>query len=407
MFFSSHFIVSSNLIQISRVKLWFRFNSSVSSLKVTWRKDVKLDQAIQNDKKWRLCAKVVKEVLNEPGQTIPLHYLDKRRERMCLNIRIQTFLDSYPGLFDTYLNRIRPKSEPVPFLRPSEKLLHFLEEEKRINLENEPLIVEKLCKLLLMSKNKVISADKLVHVKREFGFPNDFMVNLVPKYPNYIRLVGSPGEGKSFLELVSWEPEFAKSVIEKRADEESRSIGIKVRPSFDVKLPQGFFLKKEMREWTRDWMELPYISPYEDISSLEQSSPEMEKRMVGVFHELLSMSLYKRVPVPILGKFSVDFRFSNAFSSVFTRHSGIFYLSLKGGIETAMLREAYNGDELVDKDDPFLRIKDKFVELLAVGQRERDERLKLEKEIVREDIESMAMMNKSEFHRGDVKDLDE
>lgn len=405
MFFRSRFTVSSSLIQISRIKFWFRFRSSVSSLKVTWRKDINLDQAIQNDKKWRICARVVKEVLNEPGQVIPITYLEKRRERMRLNIRVQTFLDTYPGLFDTYLDRIRPKSSPVPFLRPSEKLLHFLEEEKRINLKNEPLIVEKICKLLLMSKNKVISADKLVHVKREFGFPNDFMVNLVPKYPHYFRLVGSPGEGKSFLELLSWEPKFAKSVIEKQAEQESSSTGIKVRPSFNVKLRQGFFLKKEMREWTRDWMELPYISPYEDISSLEQSSPEMEKRMVGVFHELLSMSIYKRVPVPILGKFSDDFRLSNAFSSVFTRHSGIFYLSLKGGIETAVLREAYNGDELVYKDDPFLQINNKFVELLAELQKERDERLLLEKE----DIESMNKIGipygKKVIHN-DVKDLD-
>ena len=65
---------------------------------------------------------------------------------------------------------------------------------------------------------------------------------------------------------------------------------------------------------------------------------------VGVFHELLSLSLHKRIPVPILGKFCDEYRFSNAFSTTFTRHSGIFYLSLKGGIETAVLRgKPYGG----------------------------------------------------------------
>lgn len=308
-------------------------------------------------------------------------------------IKVKTFLDKNPGLFDTYLDRIKPKTEPVRFLRASERLRQFLEEEKRINLENEPLIVEKLCKLLMMSKDKVLSADKLVQVKREFGFPNDFMVNLLPKYPEYLRLVGSPGEGKSFLELVSWNPEFSESVIEKRAKEESRLTGIRIRPSFNVKLPAGFFLRKEMREWTRDWMELPYISPYEDASNFDQSSREMEKRTVGVFHELLSLSLFKRVPVPILGKFKEEYRFSNAFSSVFTRHSGIFYMSLKGGIETAMLREAYKDDELIDRD-PLLEIKDKFVELLAEGHRERADQLKLQKEMIRKDMEMMATRNK-------------
>ncbi|KAK8587746.1 hypothetical protein V6N13_086721 [Hibiscus sabdariffa] len=364
----------------------------ISSLKVVWRKDRKLDRAIENDKRYKLCARVVREVLNEPGQAIPLCYLAKRRERLRLSVTVKTFINNNPGLFDTYYDRIRPKSDLVSFLRPSNRLRNFLEEEKRIYDENEELVVSKLCKLLMMSRYKVISVDKLVHVKREFGLPNDFLVNLVPKYSNYFRLTGSPGEGQSFLELVEWNPEFAKSVIELRAEEESRLTGIRVRPNFSYKLPPGFSLRKEMREWVRDWLELDYISPYEDASHLDQASREMEKRMVGVLHELLSLSLLKRVPVPILGKFTNDYRFSNAFSSAFTRHSGIFYVSIKGGIETAVLRESYEGDKLIDKD-PLHEIKDKFVELLEEGWRERAEMSRLRTEQIKKDMEIMATRN--------------
>lgn len=387
-----------SIFQISNPKtppIYFllQFTASISSLKVIWRKDQKLDQAIENDKKWRLCARVVREVLNEPGQVIPLRYLEKRRERLRLPVKVEAFLTQNPGLFDTYMDRIRPKSDLVPFLRASDRLNRFLEEEKMIFRENEPLIVAKLCKLLMMAKDRVVSADKFVEVKREFGFPNDFLVTLVSKYPEYFRLHGTPGEGKSFLELVSWNKEFAKSVIEKRAEEESRLMGINVRPAFVWKLPPGFFIKKEMREWVRDWMELPYFSPYEDVSHLDPASREMEKRMVGVFHELLSLSIYKRVPLPILGKFCEDYRYSNAFSNVFTRHSGIFYMSLKGGIQTAMLREAYKGDELVDRD-PLIEIKNKFVELLDEGWQQRTEQLRIRREMIHKDIELMAARNK-------------
>lgn len=366
--------------------------ASISSLKVEWRKDLRLDDAIENDKQWRLCAKVVKEVLNEPGQVIPLRYLEKRRERLRLPIKIKTFLDRNPGLFDVYLDRIKPKTQPVPFVRPSDRLERFLEEEKQIKAENEHFLVSKLCKLLMMSKDKVISTDKLLNVKRDFGFPDDLLCNLVPKHEEYFRLVGSPGEGKSFLQLHSWEPEFAKSVIEMRAEEESQLTGIRVRPNFNYRLPPGFFLKKEMREWVRDWMEMPYISPYEDASSLNQASPEMEKRNAGVFHELLSLSVLKRMAVPSLGKFCEEYRFSNAFASVFTRHSGIFYMSLKGGIKTAMLREAYDGEELIDKD-PLLAIKEKFVVLLEEGWRERAERMRLNREKVQKEMERSAIRN--------------
>ncbi|KAF1878810.1 hypothetical protein Lal_00047482 [Lupinus albus] len=382
----SHFHNNPNL----NVDLNLILTRTISSLKVEWRKDQNLDKAIENDKRYNQCARVVKEVLNEPGQVIPLHFLKKRRERMRLKVQVQTFLNQNPGLFDVYYDRVKPKTEPVRFLRVTDRLQNFLEEEKRIFKENENFIVSKLCKLLMMSKDKVVSADKLLHVKREFGFPNDFLVDIVPRYPQYFRLTGFPGEGKSFLELVSWEPEFAKSVIEQRADEESKSTGIRVRPGFNVKLPPGFVLKKEMREWVRDWMDLDYISPYEDVSHLDQASREMEKRSVGVFHELLSLSLYKRVPVPILGKFCDEYRFSNAFSSVFTRHSGIFYMSLKGGIETAVLREAYRGDKLIDLD-PLLEIKDKFNDLLEEGWQQRKEQLRLNQEKIKKDMKVLAL----------------
>ncbi|XP_042513398.1 protein WHAT'S THIS FACTOR 1 homolog, chloroplastic-like [Macadamia integrifolia] len=375
-----------------RVRVWTQFFVSISSLKVVWRKEHDLDEAIEDDKEWRLCTKVVKEVLNEPGQVIPLRYLEKRRERLRLQVKVKTFIDRFPGLFDIYLDRIKPKTEPVPFVRASDRLCRFLEKEKHIKAGNEHFMVAKLCKLLMMSRDRVVSADKLVHVKREFGFPDDFLCSMVPKYQQLFRLVGSPGEGKSFLELVSWNPDYAQSVIEQRAEEESRLTGIRVRPAFNVKLPKGFFLRKEMREWTRDWMELPYISPYADASQLDQASPEMEKRTVGLFHELLSLSILKRMPVPILGKFSEEYRFSNAFPGVFTRHSGIFYMSLKGGIKTAMLREAYRNSELVDRD-PLLVIKDKFNELLAEGRLERAEQLRLRKEAVQKDMEMAAIRN--------------
>lgn len=371
-----------------------------------WRKDQKLDQAIENDKQYKLCARVVKEVLNEPGQVIPLRYLEKRRERLRLNVKVKTFLNRYPGLFDTYYDRIKPKSDAVLFLRPSDGLRDFLEEERKIYDNNEELLVAKLCKLLMMSKDKVLSVDKLVHVKREFGFPNDFLVKLVPRYPNYFKLVGCPGEGQSFLELESWNPEFAKSVIQLRAEEEAKLTGIPVRPNFNVKLPPGFFLRKEMREWVRDWLELDYISPYEDVSSLDQSSQEMEKRTVAVFHELLSLSIFKRIPVPILGKFSDEYRFSNAFSSAFTRHSGIFYLSLKGGIKTAMLREAYRHSELIDRD-PLLEIKERFVELLEKGKHEWTEQLRLQREEVKKDMEKMALRSEDEEEKLDELMYDE
>eukprot|EP01018_Ginkgo_biloba_P005668 Gb_02172 [translate_table: standard] len=364
----------------------------ISSVKVKWRKDHGMDDAMEKDRLWRLCTKVVREVLKEPGQVIPLRYLEKRRERLRLSVKVKTFLNKHPGLFDTYLDRIKPKSQPVPFLRPSDRLARYIAEEKRTEEENESLSVERLGKILMMSNEKKINADKLVHVKRDFGFPDDFLFNLVPKYPNLFRVIGTPGNGTSFLELVSSNPTTPQSVIEKRAQEESEKTGRPHNPAFVVRLPPGMMLKKEVMEWTRNWMDRPYISPYLDASHLDQASPEMEKRTVGLIHELLSLSVLRRIPVPTLGKFCDEFRLPNAFPHIFTRHPGIFYLSLKGGIKTAMLREAYYKGELIDKD-PLLVMKEKFSELLKEGLRERAEKERMKKTAILQQMEQVAIRN--------------
>lgn len=347
----------------------FAAAAGVSSLKVPWRRDPILDAAIERDKKWRLCSRVVREVLNEPGGGIALRYLEKRRERLRLPVRVKTFLSRNPLLFDLYQDRLRPTAEPVPFLRASTRLTAFLREEQRVRSANEGLAVAKLCKLLMMSKHKVLSSEKLLHVKRDFGFPDDFLSSLVPRYPHRLRLSGGGAAGP-FVELVGWDEELAQSAVERRAAEETRLTGVAMRANFELRFPRGFSLRREMREWTREWLELPYVSPYADAGELRPASPEMEKRMVGLLHEFLSLTVLRRAAVPTVGKFAEEFSLSNAFSNAFTRHPGIFYLSLKGGVETAVLREAYGGDgELTDRD-PLLEIKDMFEELLEEGHRQ-------------------------------------
>ena len=234
-----------------------------------------------------------------------------------------------PSLFEIYHDRIKPKSEPVQFIRPAQRLRAFLDEEERITRRmrrwSSPSSVSCWwCPKINISHD--ISAEKLVHVKRDFGFRNDFLVRLVKKYPNYFWLTGLAEEGgKSFLELVDWKEETVRT-------------GVPVRLNFDVKLPSGFFVRKERREWTRD----SGIGQRETTYRLTRMCLVWTKRLGRWRNEPLvcstscCLSRCWRESLCLLGKFCDELRFSNAFSSVFTRHSGIFYLSLKGGIERSL-----------------------------------------------------------------------
>uniref|UniRef100_J3KYZ8 PORR domain-containing protein n=1 Tax=Oryza brachyantha TaxID=4533 RepID=J3KYZ8_ORYBR len=333
--------------------------------------------------------RLVREVLLSPGRRLLLRYLCKRRQRIRLPVLVPTFLRRYPTLLSV-------SPPPSPFAYPSPPPRSFLESAERLHELHSPLLASKLAKLLMISYTRALPVAKVAAAKRDFGFPDDFLTSLVPRYPHLFRLVGDPGpdaSGDAFLELVSWDDRLAKSAIELRADKEADVVGIRPRPNFAVRLPRGFYLKKPMREWVRDWLELPYVSPYADTSGLHQASPEAEKRLIGVLHEVLSLSVERRMAVPIIGKFCDEFRLSNAFSNAFTRHPGIFYISLKGGIKTAILREAYDENgELVDKD-PMIELKERFVAIMDEGHREYLEELRKK----REELEKQRL---HEAHRG-------
>ncbi|KAG8045289.1 hypothetical protein GUJ93_ZPchr0008g12082 [Zizania palustris] len=382
----------------------------ISSLKVPWRRDVNLDAAIVRDRRYRLASRLVREVLLSPGHRLLLRYLSKRRLRLRLPVLVPTFLRRYPTLLS-----VSPPPQPVA--SPSPQLISFLKFASRLQALHSPLLASKLAKLLMMSSTRALPVPKIAAAKRDFGLPDDFLNSFVPMYPHLFRLVGDPGpdaSGNAFLELVSWDDRLAKSVIELRADKEADVIGIRPRPNFTVKLPRGFYLKKEMREWVRDWLELPYISPYADTSGLHPSSPQAEKRLIGVLHEVLSLSVERRLAVPIIGKFCDEFRLSNEFSNAFTRHPGIFYVSLKGGIKTAVLREAYDENgELVDRD-PMIELKERFVAIMDEGHRKYLEELRrkqqeLEKQRLDESRRGakVAMGIKDEIEEKDTDGSDE
>jgi hypothetical protein len=356
----------------------------VSSLKVPWKRDPVLDAAIARDRRFRQASRLVREVLLSPGRRLLFRYLTKRRERIKLPVHVRTFLTRYPTLLS-----VSPPPEP-PVASPSPQLLAFLDFASRLYELHAPLLASRLAKLLMISSTRALPVTKIAAAKRDFGLPDDFLVSLVPKYPELFRLVGDPGpdaSGNAFLELVFWDDKLAKSVIELKADKEAGVVGIRPRPNFTVKMAKGFYLKKEMREWLRDWLELPYVSPYADASNLNPASPNAEKRSIGVLHEVLSLTVERRMAVPIIGKFCEEYRLPNAFANAFTRHPGIFYVSLKGGIKTAVLREAYDEKgELVDRD-PMLELKERFVAVMEEGHKNYLEDLKIKREALQKERE--------------------
>ncbi|KAF6147552.1 hypothetical protein GIB67_008809 [Kingdonia uniflora] len=216
-----------------------------------------------------------------------------------------------------------------------------------------------------MSRNYKLNVVKFNGIKRNFGFPDDYLIRLLPKYPEMFKVVSYGNKRNSMeIELVSWDSKLGVSVVE------SRGLEIGEGPRFTCLLPSTWVKGLErFREFNEN---VPYISPYKldcDGNEFVEESEEAEKRAVGVVHELLSLTLWKKMSIMKLSRFSREFNLPKKLNGLLLKHPGIFYVTNKYQIHTVMLREGYNGSDLCVKD-PLVVVKDKFGALMQEGLHE-------------------------------------
>ncbi|XP_019440519.1 PREDICTED: protein ROOT PRIMORDIUM DEFECTIVE 1-like [Lupinus angustifolius] len=356
----------SNVDFISlRKKLSLPFGPIRSAVKR--RKELPFDNVIQKDKKLKFVLKVRKILVSQPDRVMSLRGLGRFRKELGLDKkrRVIALLKRFPAVFEIMEEGVFSLKFK---LTPEAERLYF--EELRIRNEMEDLVVTKLRKLLMMSMEKRILLGKIAHLMTDFGLPQEFRDTICHRYPQYFKVVAT--DRGPALELTHWDPELAVSAAELAAEEnrirevEEQNLIIDRVPKFNrVKLPKGLHLSKgEMRKITQ-FRDIPYISPYSDFSALRSGTREKEKHACGVVHEILSLTLEKRMLIDHFTHFREEFRFSQQIRGMFIRHPDMFYVSLKGERDSVFLREAYRDSQLVDKDR-LLLVKEKLRALVNV-----------------------------------------
>ncbi|KAF8083877.1 hypothetical protein N665_0748s0021 [Sinapis alba] len=358
------------------------------------RKDTDLESALSRNKRWIVNSRLKNIILRCPNQVAPVKFLQKKFKTLDLQGKALNWLKKYPCCFDVYLE------DDEYYCRLTKPMMALVEEEELVKEGQEPVLADRLAKLLMMSVDQRLNVVKLNELKRSFGFGDDYVVRIVPKYTDVFRLVNYSGRKSSMeIELLSWKPELAVSAVEAAANECGSE------PSFSCSLPTT---------WSNPWerfMEFnasPYISPYGEPGELVEGSKESEKRSVGLVHELLSLTLWKKLSMVKLSHFKKEFGLPEKLNGMLLKHPGIFYVSNKYQVHTVLLREGYDGSELIHKD-PLVVVKDKFGELMQQGLYEYNRRrylANLEKKREK-GIESVKPLvrKKDMIHDGD--DVDE
>ncbi|XVE95687.1 hypothetical protein REPUB_Repub02eG0120100 [Reevesia pubescens] len=323
------------------------------------KKDLDLESALSRNRRWIVNNQIKNIILRCPNQVAPVKQLQKKFKTLDLQGKALNWLKKYPCCFEVYLEN------DEYHCRLTKRMMHLVEEEESVKDMQEPVVVQKLSKLLMMSMNQRLNVMKLNELKHSFGFPDDYIIRILPKYPDMFRLINNSWRKSSMeIELMAWSPDLAVSAVEASAQKQG------LKPCFSCSLPSTW-----VKSWQRfqEFNTIPYISPYLNPRGLEEGSKEMEKRIVGIVHELLSLTLWRKLSIVKLVHFKREFTLPEKLNVLLLKHPGIFYVSNKYQIYTVLLKEAYNGSELVHMD-PLVNVKNKFGALMQEGLHEYNQR---------------------------------
>lgn len=336
----------------------YKQSRSLVNIKLKWVKDRTLDAAVAGDKSLRAACELKDMLANAPETCLPIYTLSRRRRQLGLaDLKVSTFVRQYPTLFQ----ELTQKGSDLICFQLTEDALKLHQEELQILQQHEMDLIQRLRKLLMLTVKKTLPLQTIDQLKWDMGLPYDYQQTLLPRCSHFFRLV-KLCDDRIGLKLLDWDEQLAVSELQKNGDGCSSGQSL----AFPVKFTRGFGLKRKCMAWLNEWQQLPYTSPYADPSNLDPRTDESEKRNVGVFHELLHLTITKRTERKNVSNLRKPLQLPQKFTKVFERHPGIFYISQKCDTQTVMLREAYEGPDMVQKH-PLIGIRERYASLMRTG----------------------------------------
>ncbi|KAL6986960.1 hypothetical protein U1Q18_012720, partial [Sarracenia purpurea var. burkii] len=348
----------------------FEYGSLVK-VRLKWVKNKTLDHVIDTHTDLKAASLLKDAISRSSAGFITSKSIADSQKLLGLTVPTLRFIRRYPTLFEEFPH---PRYPSLPCFRLTNvaKTLHNL--ELSLHQTHEADTVQRLCRILMMTKSKILPLQSLHPLKWDLGLPDDFDRNLVKKFPDHFQVVKGTN-GLLSLKLHQWREEFAVSELQK-----SNENGDLANPNgeyrqfkrgqtalaFPMGFPRGYGAQKKVKAWMEEFQKLPYISPYEDSTGIDPNSELMEKRVVGVLHEFLALTMYKKTKRNYLRSLREELNLPHKFTRIFTRYPGIFYLSLKCKTTTVALKEGYRRGRLVDRH-PILRLREKFYYVMRTG----------------------------------------
>ncbi|KAI6688886.1 hypothetical protein NL676_025714 [Syzygium grande] len=211
-------------------------------------------------------------------------------------------IERYPSMFD-----IGGGNGSPPFVSLTKRAEKIARGEAKARMLMEPILVKNLRKLLMLSVDCQIPLEKIEFIGPELGLPDDFKNILIPKYPEFFSVKNV--NGRDCLRLEHWDSSLAVTAREERLASEGfldSNVGqekVKISKdgnyagpfAFRLSYPAGFRPNTGYLVAVERWQRLEFPSPYLNARRFELTDPKARKRVVAVLHELLSLTMEKRM----------------------------------------------------------------------------------------------------------------
>ncbi|XP_024521632.1 uncharacterized protein LOC112343047 [Selaginella moellendorffii] len=329
-----------------------------------WRKSLYLDRVVRWDELIYSEIPRAMEFVQSQGGRIDIKRMPAEMDEVSKR-RMSKLLRKHAAVFKLTYKHHRTQE----WIELRDFMQEIMEAERQaIRDRDEKLSVSIVKKILMMCKDRRAPVTPLKNLSKECAFPVDFD-GFLRRYPEDFRLVG----GSRMVELVSWDQSLAVTDRE-RAVEAGRTQRILGPWAFVSTFPKKFEADRIFWEEFDKFQRLPMPSPYEDPgNSADPSSLSGEKRLLAVFHELLSLTIEKRASLAKFKGFKQELRLPEYSDALLASHPRFFYVSESNSRQMAFLREAYRENDRVSVTrvkDPLVTIRNRYMGLLRVEFRE-------------------------------------
>jgi len=188
---------------------------SLVNIKLKWVKDRTMDSVVVGKRDLKAAGILVSIIYSSEQGYVPIYRLSRHRGQLGLpdEIKLAVFIRRYPNVFveSSFLDS---GGSPVPCFGLSRVAMKIHREEVDIFQENSLEFRDRLCRLLMLTRDWMLPLQTIDQLKWDLGLPyQDSFVMNHPKRFSFVRL----RDDRVGLKLLFWDDKLVVSELEKNA----------------------------------------------------------------------------------------------------------------------------------------------------------------------------------------------